>query len=364
MKILYDFRVFGFQDYGGISKYFLKICDFLNRENIVKVLSPIHINKYINESKNEYLINFLYLKKRYRFTTRIFFFINYLFTDLYILIFKPNILHLTYYPEYLFKKKKLNYKLVITVFDLIHEIYIDKYNYKKEANLKKNIIYSADHIICISNNTKKDLINFYKVEESKVTVIHLGFDQSKQITKIDNVNIIRPFFLYVGSRGRYKNFLKFLEAFSLSKFLKNNLDIYCFGGGDFTIKELDIIKSLEIDLSQVKYFHGDDSKLNYLYSKAHAFVFPSLYEGFGLPLLEAMNMGCPVVCSNTSSFPEVVSDSALLFDPESKEDIKIKLEEIFININLKQKLIEKGYNNLQRFSWKKCAQETFSIYKI
>jgi glycosyltransferase involved in cell wall biosynthesis len=248
--------------------------------------------------------------------------------------------------------------------DLIHEIYLDKYNYKKNANLKNNIIYSADHIICISNNTKKDLINFYKVEEPKITVIYLGYETSKEITMIENINIIRPFFLYVGSRGRYKNFLKFLEAFSLSKLLKNNLDIYCFGGGDFTTKELDIIKSLEIDLSQVKYFHGDDKKLNYLYLKAHAFVFPSLYEGFGLPLLEAMNMGCPVVCSNTSSFPEVVNDAALLFDPESKEDIKVKLEEIFANVNLKKKLIEKGYNNLQRFSWKKCAEETLSVYKI
>jgi len=83
-----------------------------------------------------------------------------------------------------------------------------------------------------------------------------------------------------------------------------------------------------------------------------------------LPLLEAMNMGCPVVCSNTSSFPEVVNDAALLFDPESKEDIKVKLEEIFANVNLKKKLIEKGYNNLQRFSWKKCAEETLSVYKI
>jgi len=166
--------------------------------------------------------------------------------------------------------------------------------------------------------------------------------------------------------GEYlnENFVKLLEAFSISKLLKNNLDIYCFGGGDFTTKELDIIKSLEIDQSQIKYFSGDDRKLNYLYSKAHAFVFPSLYEGFGLPLLEAMNMGCPVVCSNTSSFPEVVNDSALLFNPESKEDIKIKLEEIFKNVNLKQRLIEKGYNNLKRFSWKKCSEESLNVYKI
>lgn len=364
MKILYDFRIFGFQDYGGISKYFLKICDFLSKQNIVKVLSPIYINKYIKESKKEYLINFLYLKKRYRLTTRIIFLINYLFTSLYILIYRPDILHLTYYPEYYFKKKKLNYKLVITIFDLIHEIYIYKYNYKKEANLKKNIIHCADHIICISNNTKKDLINFYKVDESKITVIYLGYDPSKQTSKIENIRIIKPFFLYVGSRGRYKNFIKFLEAFSSSRLLKNNLDIYCFGGGDFTIKELDIIKSLEMDQSQVKYFFGNDKELNYLYSKALAFVFPSLYEGFGLPLLESMNMGCPVVCSNTSSFPEVVGDSALLFDPRSKEDIKVKLEEIYTNVNLKQKLIEKGYNNLQRFNWKKCAEETYSVYKI
>jgi len=140
-------------------------------------------------------------------------------------------------------------------------------------------------------------------------------------------------------------------------------NIYFFGSSDFTILEINIIKRLGLNLDQIKYFSGDDKKLNFLYSKAYAFVFPSFYEGFGIPLLESMNMGCPIVCSNTSSFLEVANDAALFFDPHNSEDIKDKLEKIFYDKNLRKKLIDNGYSNIKKFSWEKCAQETLNVYK-
>jgi len=363
MKILYDFRIFNLQDYGGISKYFLKVIDKLSVNNSIKVISPIYINKYIKDYKKKHFVKYFYYKKKYKYTTKVIYLINLFVTEIYIFFFKPEIVHLTYYPETPYKNNR-NYKLVVTVYDLIHEFYSSKYNYSKQINLKKNIIHTADHIICISTNTKKDLIDYYNISEKKISIIYLGYDKKTEIDPIKDIDNKKPFFLYVGSRDKYKNFLKFIEAFSASDLLKKNLNIYFFGSSDFTILEINIIKRLGLNLDQIKYFSGDDKKLNFLYSKAYAFVFPSFYEGFGIPLLESMNMGCPIVCSNTSSFLEVANDAALFFDPYNSEDIKDKLEKIFYDKNLRKKLIDNGYSNIKKFSWDKCAQETLNVYKI
>ena len=363
MRILYDFRIFSLQDYGGISKYFIKVSEQLSINNSVKIISPFYINKYLKDLKNNNFIKYFYLKKKYKYTTKVIYFINSLFTQIYIFFYKPEIVHLTYYPETYYKKKNRNYKLVVTVYDLIHELYSSKYNYNKQINIKKNIIYAADHIICISKNTKKDLINYYNISEKNISVIYLGYDKKIEIDPIADINNEKPFFLYVGSRDKYKNFLKFIEAFSLSDLLKKNFNIYFFGSCNFTSLEINYITKLGINLDQIKHFSGDDKKLNYLYSKAYAFVFPSFYEGFGIPLLESMHIGCPIVCSNTSSFLEIANDAALFFDPHNTEDIKNKLEKIFNDKNLRKKLIDYGYENLKKFGWDICSQETLSLYK-
>ena len=363
MRILYDFRIFNLQEYGGVSKYFLKVSDQLSAYNSVKVITPIYINKYIKDLKKKYLIKYLYLIKKYKYTTKVTYFVNLFITRVYIFFFKPDIVHLTYYPETYCKKKNRKYKLVVTVYDLIHELYTGKYNYTKQINLKKNIIFTADHIICISKNTKKDLINYYNISEKKISVIYLGYDQQIEIDPIVQIDNKKPFFLYVGSRDKYKNFLKFIKAFGSSDFLKKNSNIYFFGSNRFNSTEINIIKKLGINLDQIKHFSGGDNKLNFLYSKAIAFIFPSFYEGFGIPLLESMKLRCPIVCSKISTFLEVANDSALFFDPHNTEDIKNKLEKIFHDKDLRKELIEKGLNNLKRFGWDKCSQETLNVYK-
>jgi glycosyltransferase involved in cell wall biosynthesis len=173
----------------------------------------------------------------------------------------------------------------------------------------------------------------------------------------------KPFFLFVGSRKRYKNFTLLLKSYSLDEKIKKNFDIVCFGGGKFIREEINNIKDLKVDLSSIHQVEGSDEILSSLYSSAEALIYPSKYEGFGLPILEAMSLGCPVISSNTSSLPEVYGDAALNFTPTSSDELLNCITKITNNNELKEAYIKKGYNREKNFSWKKCAVETNKIYQ-
>ena len=220
------------------------------------------------------------------------------------------------------------------------------------------------HIICISEQTQQDLIELLGVNPTKTTVVHLGFSlisesmPSKKIYKP-----VRRFLLYVGTRGGYKNFEGLLRAFALSPMLKNDFDLICFGGGAFTIKEISLFEQLGISSSIVRQVSGDDSTLASYYKSASAFIYPSLYEGFGIPPLEAMSFNCPVICSNISSIPEVVGNAGLMFNPSNVESIKLAIEKVVSDSALQGSLIARGQERLKMFSWQQCAQETLAVYR-
>ena len=191
--------------------------------------------------------------------------------------------------------------------------------------------------------------------------MHLAVGRDKSFRE-RSLNI-RPFILYVGSRQRYKNFINAIKAYARSSRLKSNFDFVCFGGGKFLRDEENIFRDHSIDRNRIHYFEGDELDLNYFYHKAQIFIFPSLYEGFGLPLLEAMNMECPVICSNTSCFSEIVNDAAILFDPTDIESLQFKMEKLVYDEQLLLNLKIKGNKNLNKYSWKKCADETEQLYQ-
>ena len=179
--------------------------------------------------------------------------------------------------------------------------------------------------------------------------------------EIEN-NFKQPYILYVGDRKKYKNFLNFLKAYSISKNLKKDFCIVCCGGEKITPAERKIISELKIDISKIIQIDADDSILSNLYKKAAAFVYPSKYEGLGLPPLEAMSLGCPVITSNHEAIIEAVGDAAILFNPEEPEDIKDKIEDVLYSNDLKKKLKLLGINRSKLFSWDKCAEETLQVY--
>jgi len=247
----------------------------LNKYNVSsKIFSPITINDYLIHKKD--IIFFFKFKSIPKFCRKLFFLINNLLTLIFIKIKKPDILHLSYYNKSLIKFTNIPY--VLTVYDLIHE----KLKNKQNQFEKKKLLENAKHIICISKETKKDLIRIYKIEKKNISVIYLGGPELKK--KISNIK--EKYILYVGDRGRYKNFDKLIRAFSESKFLTKNYKIVCFGGGQFRNYEKKIFENLNIK-NNVKYEEGDDMKLLNFYSNASLFVTLSKFEGFGLTVLEA-----------------------------------------------------------------------------
>lgn len=277
---------------------------------------------------------------------------------------EKKVYHATYFSNLNLKKfENANLSTVLTVFDLISE----KYSKKKlllrpRINRRKKSIRAASHIICISQTTKNDLLEYYNVSEDKISVIYLGSKlQSSLLSKPALAREI-PYLLFVGKRGGYKNFDILLRAFSEIEIFRSNFQIIAFGGGEFEMSELQTIKSLGIE-KKVVHISGDDEVLSALYKEAIALVYPSLYEGFGLPPVEAMKFGCPVIASHGGSIPEICKDAALYFNPSDKDDLASKLEEFLSDpVKINQKVIS-GRIISEGYSWEKTAFETYQVYK-
>ncbi len=352
MKVIYDHQIFSHQNKGGPSRYFAQLIKglvSLNKKPMI--IAPINNNIHLEDIASQFKKKFpLNINKN--FLTKI---LNNSISKFYFKFMNYDLYHLTYYNE-CFNSTKPK---VITVYDLIHEKFIDEF--KLSSFPKKKIFENIDHFICISENTKKDLINYYGINEKKITTTYLANSLKFQTSK--KFKLPKPFFLYVGSRKRYKNFTLLLKSYSLDEKIKKNFDIVCFGGGKLIREEINNIKDFKIDLSSIHQIEGSDKILSSLYSSAEALIYPSKYEGFGLPILEAMSLGCPVISSNTSSLPEVYGEAALNFNPSSSEELLDCIIKIINNNELKEAYIKKGYAREKIFSWKKCAVETNKIYQ-
>ncbi len=364
MKIAYKHQIFSAQRFGGISRYFVELAKNISllkkNEDMVKIISPLHINNYLTNEINKVSIQGI-RSPDFRGSSSVCSIVNSFFSPILIRNFEPDLIHETYYNS--ITKNTSRAKKIITVFDMVHEIFLEQFSKKDNTTEEKKIaIQEADHIICISENTQKDLVRILDVDINKTSVIHLGYSLSETKTKFQVKND-RPYLLYVGGRDGYKNFSRFVQAYANSKEIMNSFDIVMFGSKNFTNEEIKIFEKLNIRKENIKAVDGDDTKLANYYRNAELFVYPSLYEGFGIPPLEAMSYGCPVICSNTSSIPEIVGDAAILFDPYSLESISNSIETVLSNNELRSTLISKGFEQIRKFSWEKCAKETFDVYK-
>lgn len=363
MKIIFDHQIFGWQKFGGISRYAFEVASQLSLmpELEVTTLSPLHINHYLDSAPNS-------LKKigikvpQFDGCGRVYRSINNVLSVPAYRSINPDIVHETYYAKCKIAPKRS--KVILTVYDMIHERFTSDFS-KFDPLRKEKIaaVHRADHVICISQQTQKDLIQLLDINPEKTSVIHLGFSLTKSDNNGVNLHYSKPYLLYVGRRDGYKNFSGLLKAYAASKQLKQEFLLICFGGGAFTQIELDEMGQLGVDESHVKQVSGDDDILAHLYSNAVLFVYPSLYEGFGIPPLEAMSFNCPVACSNTSSIPEVVGDAAAFFEPTSVDSIVESIEQVVNDRPLMNSLIQKGTERVKHFSWKACAQNTLKIYR-
>ncbi len=365
MKIYFDHRIFFYQKYGGISRYYVYLFKYLknNLSPIAKIKSFIYINSYLKQTRNSdfkgiYLDTFNWNSKIKVLAVKL---LNYIYEFFSLVFFAPDIYHITYYDRIPFHFGKT--KIVVSVYDMIHELYPIEYD-RKASIIKKECISKADLVICISENTKVDLIRLFGLDEKKIKVIYLGFANFDEVSDqmvIPEV-LTQPYILFVGQRFGYKNFTGLINAYASSLQLKSDFNVVCCGGGAFTEKETSLIKESDIE-NKVFQIAGDDDILKLCYKKASVFVYPSLYEGFGIPPLEAMSCNTPVCCSNTSSIPEVVGNAAILFDPSDISQIKNAMIKVLYSKDEKNKLVLAGKERLSLFTWENCAQQTFDAYK-
>lgn len=362
VKVVYDYQIFSLQEYGGVSRY---ICEVAARTAKadgfnVKVAAFAYINKYLRNYNSDLVVGMPMpvvpktTKIRSRFNAGIY--------KHWLQGNSPDIVHETYYSSR--RLAPHSSKTVITVHDMVHEKFSSLFRKSDEISLiKAKAILKADHVICVSKNTKRDLLDILNVDPQKVSVIYHGYFLKDSFTpQSTTVGLPQCYILFIGQREGYKNFQRLLQAFASSYKLKSDFSLVCFGGGSFSRKELDLIQRLGLIENRVKQLSGDDNTLVNLYYNASAFVYPSLYEGFGIPLLEAMSFDCPVVCSNTSSIPEVVGNAAELFDPYEPESIVEALETVLYSSERIKKLIMLGRDRIKLFSWDICADQTRLVY--
>tara|TARA_E500000305_G_scaffold36150_1_gene27501 strand:+ start:3902 stop:5065 length:1164 start_codon:yes stop_codon:yes gene_type:complete len=362
MKIAFDHHIFSMQRYGGISRYFVRLAEGLSELGAsTNILAPYYQNRYMRDIIGTKVFG-KELKQPLSRVSRLHFLANPFMANRLCKRIDPDIIHETYYAANPLRGNPR--ARIVTVHDMIHEKFRSSFS-KNDSTTKRKLhaVTRADHAICISQNTKADLCEIFSIPEDKISVVHLGFDEPPwNETQSAAIAGERPYLLYVGNRGGYKNFTTLLRAIGSRKPIFTDFDLIAFGGGPFNRAEEALISSLGLRDNAVRQMEGDDQALQSLYGSAFALVFPSLYEGFGLPPLEAMANGCPVISSNTSSMPEVIRDAAEYFSPADADSIADAIEAVATSADRRGELIQLGRTRLGAFSWKKCSIETLDAY--
>lgn len=365
MNILFDHQTFSRHDYGGVPRYFAELISGINKHTSHHAYLPllfsntVHLNETGIMTKSFFPNSSIIGKKHFIYG------VNSAY-NLYELYNRPfDIYHATYYHSYFspYLEKK---PFIVTFFDMIHERFAGEFPSLGEdmalMKQKKKIAHLANRIIAISESTKNDIVDFLNIDPNKIDVVYLGSSLPKLSPKEEhNLNNI-PYLLFVGKRNYYKNFFALVNA--VHPLLKQyQIKLICAGGGSFTKDESELLHSFKVE-KLIEYNHiASDDKLQELYQGATAFLFPTLYEGFGIPILEAFASGCPCVISDRSSLPEVAGEAALYIDPTDTESIRFGVERIILDDCLRANLTQRGYERLSQFSWEKNVHNTIKVYE-
>ncbi|BAY08411.1 glycosyltransferase family 4 protein [Calothrix sp. NIES-2098] len=364
MRIFYDGQIYSLQTFGGISRYFANIISRLPTDDtpiITTFSKPDEDEQKKHDPVHPNLKTFQYSRfLHYRLAPIIekYYFRKVTANEQFQLA------HPTYH-RLLTQQEFSEYRcpVVLTIHDMIHELFPKKDFLGIEKENKRKAVFSAQAIICVSENTKKDLLELYPTLENKITVTYLASEIDINMSYGDETVPTQPYLLYVGSRDKvYKNFDSFLLAFS--KVISINSDIkLCVVGSPFNKDEIKQIQELKLTDYIENYGHISDSHLAKLYRCSLAFIYPSLYEGFGIPPLEAMSCGTVAVVSNISSIPEVVGDAGILFNPQAIGDLADIILFLIHNPAERDRLIAKGFQRAKDFSWDKTAAKTIEVYR-
>ena len=358
-KILYDHQMFTFQRFGGVTRYFADLMYNLpQNEFMADVPMKYCENHYVTETYgNKY--DKLPFPENYRIRRRLYELANDFISNKAIKNGDYDIFHPTYYnPYFLNALKKRQKPLVLTIHDMTFERFPQEVLiYDKTILNKKRLVQEADHIIAVSENTKKDIIDILGIAPSKISVVYHGY---KPIVK-PAPQLFDHYILYVGERKGYKNFLTWLMAIHPLFNSDNKLKVVCTGAY-FSQAELSTFAEFGI-ADRIVHISADDTQMASLYRHALCFVYPSLYEGFGIPILEAFANNCPVCLSNASCFPEVAGDAALYFNPNDPNSMHNALKELIESSVLRDELRRKGSLRGKEFSIERMVEQTCNVYR-
>jgi glycosyltransferase involved in cell wall biosynthesis len=351
----------------GLNTYSLNLIEHLSK---IPTLS-ISLIVYDPDSKYSTLKRIIISNPFIKFS-RLYLWHPYLTTRLNSKKYPLDIIHSLNAGPSFFKLK--NQKYVITIHDLIPLIYPKTRQSMVSMSYKflfPRTLENADKIIAVSNSTKSDLIKYFNVSAEKIEVIHEAADERFKPLTDDEVRKVKqkyhldfPFILYVGGLTPYKNLITLVKAFYKLKIEGINHKLVIAGTKRWRYKELfDFIDHLHLQDDIIFTGYVPDEDLPSMYNAAELFIYPSLYEGFGLPPLEAMACGCPVIASNASSIPEVVGDAGILFDPYDVNKLADHIFEVLSDDLLRANLSKKGLDRAKQFTWDRCALETFKVYQ-
>ncbi len=275
-----------------------------------------------------------------------------------------DLIHPSYTNELGLLEYKGNTPMVITIHDMIHEILPDAFpSFDPTAERRKRFAEQANRIIAISEKTKQDIVEILHISPDKIDVVYHGNSLTLP-DQPDRIPCDHPerYLLFVGQRGIYKNFARMLNAIAPLLRHDRSLHLLCIGGMPWTPQELASFRSLDID-TQIHRQCVNDTQLAICYHRALAFIFPSYYEGFGLPILEAFACGTPVLCADASCFPEIGGNACLYFDPHNEDSIAQTVNYVIQNTDKRHEMIAQGADRVAPFTWERAARQTLDSYR-
>lgn len=385
MRVLYDHQVFSAFRYGGILRYFCSLLNAFEECHDMTISVPLryssaaylphivpktNVTPYLDRWEQSgflrlpaMLVNGFIVKPLNTFRALQ----NRQLAIQHLKKQQFDIFHPTYYDPY-FLEYIGSKPFVVTVHDLIHERFPHLYasqNYV--VQWKQELLRRASAIIAVSHFTKNDLVSYYQLSPGKVLVVYhansLEVDRNDDADVLSSLQLPQRYLLFVGDRKGYKNFEFCVK--SLAEYLLHDSSLYllCGGSWPFTETETTLLQELGIS-SQVRHIRfQNDLQLIALYRNALAFIFPSLYEGFGIPVLEAFACRCPVLICNAGALPEVAGDACLKFDPDDTVAFRDAVKEIITNEHLREELKKAGERRLNEFSWQLAAMKTKEVYR-
>lgn len=378
VRVLYDYQAFQMQKYGGVSNCFVQLIKHLPKDIVYQIAiresKNIHLiesqllgNSIIPQQEMNMITNYLNKRRRlFELYSRVFpqktdLGRNKAYASELLEEGNYDVFHPTFFDDY-FLKYIGNRPYVLTIHDMIPELF-----YKRkddiQLNNKKKLVQNARHIIAVSEKTKCDIVTMMGVPETKISVIYHGVNSDSQYEKPKPIFDFN-YFLYVGKRDGYKNFVPMVKALAPIILMNQiNINLVCTGPS-FSKSERQLFQELQIQ-DRVIHIEPNDKEMKSLYAFAKCFIFPSLYEGFGIPILEAWKENCPVLLNSRSCFPEIAGNAAIYFD---LNDNYSNLTDVMINFlemddDEREGLLKRQKERIKQYSWEKSAFKLAQIYR-